>query len=345
LGRPNHLFRRGVNDLWSLVLSLGLRSSLPSEGELGLLLNLSRGTVRSILEHAKKLGVIDELNSSRYVKRRPTRAEYFDLEATISPSEAIEREFMSRIQSGAMRPNERFSELQLARDTGASTAAVREFLIGFSQSGLVEKQPKGGWLLRPLDEGYIRELAQMRALLELAAFECLTSGAMSGPDGETVNSLIERHLGIEKSIDERFTAFPSLDRDFHAWIMGHFGNRFAAGFLTSISAIFHFHYQMPRSREKTLNAVAIAEHLVVLKALKRRDFDAARAAFRTHLDTSLATLLSLLSSDPSAIAKSRTDSTLAVSQPAVTPKVTRRTPPPARLHADRQTATRRVNSD
>lgn len=34
-----------------------------------------------------------------------------------------------------------FTESELAREAGASTVSVREFLIGFSRFGLIEKKP------------------------------------------------------------------------------------------------------------------------------------------------------------------------------------------------------------
>lgn len=295
MSRPKYIFARGVNQFWSSLQHLNLDAPVPSETHLCKALNTSRGTVRAILRYSTEAGVIAASTRGRVLQRHPNPADYFKVSHTVSPTTVVEREFLRRIQNGSLQPSQRFSELQLARETATSTPVVREFLIGFARSGLVEKLPKGGWILRAFDRRFAEELAQIRHLLEFAAFDRMAISQLRDEDQDEVTSLIERHEAIAAFLDERHGLFPELDRDFHSWLLGHLDNRFANDFFNSISAIFHFHYLVRRSLEKALNDVAIRQHLAILKPLGRGDFATARTALEEHLRTSLSSLLSSLS--------------------------------------------------
>ncbi len=55
--------------------------------------------------------------------------------------------------------------------------------------------------------------------------------------------------------------------------------------------IFHYHYQWNKSDERSRNAVAVAEHLDYIAALKSGDPAAVEAACRRHLTSARRTLL------------------------------------------------------
>jgi DNA-binding GntR family transcriptional regulator len=89
----------------------------------------------------------------------------------------------------------------------------------------------------------------------------------------------------------RHKDFPSLDRDFHTFLIGLLNNRFAQGFYDLVSLVFHYHYQWDKDSEMVRNEYAVHEHLDILRALARRDVGGAREAMRIHLNSSRSTLL------------------------------------------------------
>jgi DNA-binding GntR family transcriptional regulator len=295
MARPNYAFSKGSQEMLQLLSRMRLGEPLPSEVRLASILDVSRGTLRSILQRMQDIGYIAMEGANKVVKRCPTSDEVSKAGQPLRASQLIEREFLDRIGRGELKKDQRISELQLAKDIGVGTAVVREFLIGFSQSGLVEKLPRGGWVLKPLDAQFVRELAQMRRLLELEAFDCMAARGFDDGERTQVRSLIDRHQMISGSIDDLFAEFPKLDRELHQWLLDHMRNRFASEFMSNISIIFHFHYQVRRNLEKPLNIVAIEEHLKFLQALEKSDFPAARRLLLAHLDTSVTSLISSLS--------------------------------------------------
>ena len=289
--RPNNIFKRTTNRFLDALSTGEVGRPLPAEAELARALGASRSTVRLALRHAEAAGLLSSRNGMRRQARHPTAADYFDEAQAASRPEIVERVFMARMLDGELSPGQNFSELDLARATGSSTAAVREFLIGFSRFGLVDKRPHGGWTLRGFDLDYARELGEIRMLFETSAMDRIAEQGLGPDDLDSLDRLLARHRDIAGAIRERYREFPPLDREFHDWIVGRLNNRFARFYMPTISTVFIYHYQWNRAEERRLNQVAVEEHMAVLRALLAGDFAAARECLRHHLATSREALL------------------------------------------------------
>jgi DNA-binding GntR family transcriptional regulator len=68
-------------------------------------------------------------------------------------------------------------------------------------------------------------------------------------------------------------------------------NRFAFSLNDVVSLVFHYHYQWDKGEEKPRIEHAVQEHLVLLRALARRDRAGAVAAMNKHLDSARRTML------------------------------------------------------
>ena len=169
--------------------------------------------------------------------------------------------------------------------------SVREFLIGFSHAGRVEKKPRGGWRLCAFDRSFAMELADVRQMFEFAAIDRFASLPPDDPAFKELGQLIARHERLGSVMPTHHKDFPSLDRDFHAFLVGRLDNRFAQGFFDLVSLVFHYHYQWDKAEEMVRNEYAVHEHLDILRALARRDVASAREAMRIHLNSSRSTLL------------------------------------------------------
>ena len=284
------------NNVYKDAFNRGLRlldetKSLPSEPELGTLLGVSRTTVRSILSRMEETGLIAWNKRNKTVLRSPGPEDFFPEEETDSLAEIIERSFMRRLLAEGAEAGMQINELELAREIGVGTTSVREFLIGFSSSGLIEKKPRGGWRLCAFDRSFAMELADVRQMFEFAAIEHFAKLAPTDAAVAKVDELIARHEKLGSVMPRQHKDFPALDRDFHTFLIDLLNNRFAQGFYDIVSLVFHYHYQWDKDEELARNQYAVQEHLAILRALARRDFAGARKAMRTHLDSSRSTLL------------------------------------------------------
>ena len=293
MSKPPTIHKRASNLLLDFVAtSVTLGAALPSEQTLATACQASRTVARSALVHLHACGVIDGLGAGeRRLLRRPQADDYFDVAELESGSERIQRAMMERVFQRDLQPGAEFSEVELAREAGASTVSVREFLIGFSRFGLIEKKPRGGWRLCAFDLDFGKELADMRQLFEVAAIEHICSLPASDPVYRELARLIAKHEKLAPRIATRYGDFPPLDREFHTFLIGLLNNRFARGFYDIVSFVFHYHYQWDKGQEMERNGYALQEHLAILRAIAARDPALALANMRSHLQSARSSLM------------------------------------------------------
>lgn len=304
MAKSNILQKRAANLILDKLSEKAWEPQLPSENEMARQIAVSRTTVRGALQHLTERGVLERSRGGLMIARKPRKSDYFSATQTTGPRDLVERAFMQRMLVGDWQPGQRFSETDLARDSGASAASVREYLIAFSRYHLIEKQPRGGWRLLGLDADFVNEVADMRVLVEIAAVERFPK-SLDAAWLEQVNELIRLHDTLTESFDDNYLSFASLDRDFHLWLIAHLQNRFARDLYDIISFIFHYHYQYSKSDERERNRVAIGEHLRVLHALRAGDIAVARMRLTEHLATSRASFMRSVRNMPAAANRKR----------------------------------------
>ena len=286
MSRPPTVFKRSANQLLDHIAAhVAIGELLPTELQMAALVDGSRTAIRSALAYFDTQGLISDLKERRLL-RKPRRKDYFDMADLQSGADRLRPVLMERIYHSDLPPGAEFAEAELARAAGVSTISVREFLIEFSRYGLIAKKPHGGWRLCAFDRAFAMEVADVRQLFELAAIDHFGTLAPADPAFAALDELIARHEQLKSAKD-----FPALDREFHTFLIGLLGNRFAQGFYDIVSLVFHYHYQWDKGAESARNQYAAHEHLDILRALARRDFGAAREAMRVHLDSSRSTLL------------------------------------------------------
>ncbi|CAN7356650.1 GntR family transcriptional regulator [Pseudoduganella sp. LjRoot289] len=295
MARSPTIFKRSTNLLLQHIAAyVPVGEVLPTEARMAELGEGSRTAIRSSIVYFHERGLISGLKERRLL-RKPQPGDYFDVAELQTGADRIQQVLMERIYQKDMPPGTEFSEAELARAAGASTISVREFLIGFSRFGLIEKKPRGGWRLCAFDRTFAMELADVRQMFEFAAVEHLAALPPDDPAFATLADLISRHEQLGSVMPARHQDFPALDRDFHTFLIGLLHNRFAEGFYDIVSLVFHYHYQWDKREEMTRNQFAVQEHLAILRALARRDAAGAREAMRTHLASSRTTLLQAIS--------------------------------------------------
>ncbi len=304
MAKSNILQKRAANLILDKLTALEWVPPHASESEIARRIDVSRTTVRGALQYLVERGVLACPRGQFRVVRKPEKSDYFSETQTSSPQDLIERTFMQWTLLGDWQAGRQFSETDLARESGASTASVREFLIGFSRYHLVEKRPRGGWRLLALDARLANEVADMRAIVETAAIDRFPRQ----PDDawlEQVDDLIRRHEVLIENFDQDYLSFAPLDRDFHLWLIGHLQNRFARDLYDVVSFVFHYHYQWNKSDERERNRVAIGEHMHLLRKMRSGDIDGARAQLIEHLANSRANFVRSVRRAPAGPSRSR----------------------------------------
>lgn len=179
------------------------------------------------------------------------------------------------------------NEQELADRIGVSRTPIREALLMLAAEDLIRLVPKKGAYIPAMSVREIKELMELRELLERHAVERVLAGD-EGALKEMAEAL-EAQRGLLAAGDAR--EFIEWDRRFHAALVSATGNQL----LTRV-------YDGLRARQVTVGVAALgraadrreavlAEHEQILAALTGGDAPAAARAITAHLRTTLSVLL------------------------------------------------------
>jgi DNA-binding GntR family transcriptional regulator len=281
--KQNTVFKDAYNRCLKLLVP---GESLPSEPELGDLLGVSRTTVRTILFEMVEAGLVDWNRRSKTVRRPPLATDFFPEHETSPLPELIERAVMKRVLAG--RPGMPINELELAREIGIGTTSLREFLIRFSRTGLIEKRPNSHWLLRGFTRRFAEDICAVRELFEPRSVAAFAGRPAGDPAWADLAALHEAHRELLADFDDRHAEFPALDDRLHRLIAGASGNRFVADFHEVVAVVLR---HCGENADVGQRRTALREHLDLIEALETRRPEAAEAACRRHLATARAWLV------------------------------------------------------
>lgn len=200
---------------------------------------------------------------------------------------------------GALAPSEPLSDRRLAEDLGVSRTPVRDALHRLHAEGLVEPRGRSGWAVTDFTEQDVRELFDLRILLEPFGIDLLATVA----DTEMVETIAGHWDDFAHPVPvERREEYFARDDDFHMRIIEASGNRRLAGFYSVLkSHINRGRYLLSGTRADRLEQT-LDEHWQIAAALRAHEFDAAREALIAHLRTGEELLIQQLRSNANKVA-------------------------------------------
>jgi DNA-binding GntR family transcriptional regulator len=184
---------------------------------------------------------------------------------------------------------------RIAARFGVSPTPVREALMRLAAEGVIRAVPRRGFHVRDPSADEVRDLWQVRRGLETLAAELAVRRLARGEASLDALEALERRLrGAADGMSGRDHL--QLNSRFHETLIALAGNRLLATMFASIrvqliGALIKRGRAAPRQRL----AADVAEHRMIVAALRRRDEAAAREAVARHNDRSLADALADLS--------------------------------------------------
>ena len=186
------------------------------------------------------------------------------------------------IVTGELQPGQVLSEQRLAERFGISKTPVREALHLVAAEGLISVLPKKGYLVRPMTSQDLREVTDMRMLLEPHA----ASEAARFANGDAIAHM--RHmLELQREAAERdpkqalFRA-----RDFHSAVAEAARNkRISYQLERCYDETARAHHVIPELQAHMQHDEEIAEHEAIMDAIDTGDPSAAMDAMKNHLRT------------------------------------------------------------
>ena len=299
--RGETVFKQTFNRTIEFLGDFEIKGVIPSETILTRNLNASRTTVRKVLAELQKRKILGGSSGKWVIARRPRSKDLFPNSETVTTSAQVEKKFMEWMLRGDRKAGDVVNGLELARQFGVSTNAIREYLNRFGRFGLIERRPNSSWIIRGFTREFALELFEVRELFDTRSAIAFATQSESSPAWKTLRKLEIEHRALLRKISSHYQDFSDLDERFHRLVNDASNNRFIADFYEIISLIFHYHYQWNKVDEKQRNRAAILEHLDYIEALFSRDPKRIELTCKTHLNSARKTLLASIStSAPSA---------------------------------------------
>lgn len=290
--KTNTLFKRSYNQALDMLASTQIGSALLSEPAMAATLGVSRTTVRAVLAALAMRGIITIDGRAKQLMRLPKRTDYL-ADADLEPlADMVERKFMAWLVGPDCSPGHTINGLDLARQFGVSTSAIRDCLNKFSHFGLLERQSNGRWRTLGLTVDFVAELFDMRELIEFRAVDRFVALPKDDPLWGELSLIADEHHALLDDFDRRNREFSELDHRFHKLVDSVVPNRFLGNIQGVMSVIFHYHYQWNKRDESARNHRALGEHLAYIEGLMSGDPSQARESCRLHLHTARSTMLS-----------------------------------------------------
>jgi len=206
---------------------------------------------------------------------------------------------MTGIFQGRFRSGQRLIVQDLARAYQASPTPVREALVELASLGLVALLPNRGAVVQPFGPQEIREISEIRRLLEVDAAR-RAAGAV--PPDELAN--LRQEL-LELGALPRDQAWDQRARDADTWLHGLIaescGSRRLAAEIGRYLILFRSLRDVSHQRDAWTNfsrSNDVPEHLAIVTALIAADAEEAARAMDRHIRSAATQLEEIIFSGP-----------------------------------------------
>lgn len=201
--------------------------------------------------------------------------------------------FLGRFESG-----ERLVVQHLAETLAVSPTPVRESLVELAAMGIVELLPNRGAVVLPFGPEQVREISQVRRVLEVEATRCAT-GRVDPVALEALRAGLERvaamHPGECRDRDAR-----ALDDRLHALTAESCGSARLTAEVGRYLALFRTLRDVCHLRDAATNysrSDDVPEHAEVVRRLQAGDAEGAACAMDMHIRSATTSLVDVLFSD------------------------------------------------
>jgi DNA-binding GntR family transcriptional regulator len=195
---------------------------------------------------------------------------------------------LTEVFQGRLRPGTHLVSRELAERFGVSQTPIREALIALAGSGIVDLLPNRGAVVRQVSAREVREVCQVRRVLECEATRSacgrIDLGALHALAAE-LKRLMAARPGRANGFIEQARA---VDSRLHDLIAASCGNAFLAQEIGRLKTLFRAFRDVSWQRDEQRNdfhrlAEEAHEHLAIVDALLAGDAREASRAMARHI--------------------------------------------------------------
>jgi DNA-binding GntR family transcriptional regulator len=184
--------------------------------------------------------------------------------------------------NGEILPHQHLVETRIAKEIGTSRTPIREALHSLELEGLIESIPRVGYVVKPINEGEVEEICEIRGAIEAVG----ARWAMEKAPQKLIADL-KKNISISEKKAARGDpkAFVELDAQFHEIIARLSGSRR----LQELGQTLRRHMLRYRIQSIYLTenvSRAIQGHKGILEAMEKGNLEEVNMAIKCHLEQS-----------------------------------------------------------
>lgn len=187
----------------------------------------------------------------------------------------IYKKLRRSIIMGSRESGERLNVEAIAEEYNTSVTPVRDALQMLSHEGLVDIKPRSGYFVKSITLKQLRDLLDVRRILELTAIE---KAALRATE-EQIEELCHVHAGYTGDDDESYDRYTDENRRFHYLLARASGNNELAELVGSLHDRLA-RFMVMRRAGKTMELT----HEKIIEALRTQDVEAARQSLLDDID-------------------------------------------------------------
>jgi DNA-binding GntR family transcriptional regulator len=206
--------------------------------------------------------------------------------------QTIVQSLLADVFQGRLHAGQHLVTQQLAERFGVSHTPIREALISLAGIGIVDLLPNRGALVRPVTPRDIREICQVRRLLECQA----TRSACGRIDLKELHAVADRLRQLQLWVPGCWADFidqaREVDSRLHDLVAGSCGNAFLAKELSRLKILFRAFRDLSYTHHESRNdhrrlADEAGEHLAIVEGLLSGNPRQAVRAMARHIRSGL----------------------------------------------------------
>jgi len=210
-------------------------------------------------------------------------AEREDKRESIKRSQLIYEELKREIITGGIQPGDSLVEGQLAKRFSCSQAPIREACIALSNEGFLNATPYKGFAVNEITMKEIKDLYEVRLLVECATAEMAARNAPSCAD---LVEEMDRHIKTQAAgiAPDKLWTFLSSEVGFHLAVAKASRNELLSKFVSLTWGRFQqFYFKTLPLRKTKSDPETVKEHSMILAAIKAQKPEESRKLMSEHI--------------------------------------------------------------
>lgn len=193
--------------------------------------------------------------------------------------EQVERTLSSRIVAGEFAPGTVLTVPTLANEFGVSATPVREAMLNLARRGFLSPIRNRGFRVTEVSDDELRELREVRVLLEAPPMRAIAGKVPAGTVGELL-ALADEIVSAGR--EGRFEDYLEADTTFHLTLLELTGNRHLVRLVRELRQQTRLVGLVDLAETDALAASSL-EHAELVRMLVDGDGEAAEQLMRRHI--------------------------------------------------------------